>query len=386
MKRRIMEDYYEILQVHPKASQEIIKKAYQTLAKRYHPDVYPDKNIATKHMSLLNEAYAVLSNKNARTKYDMLLNQRRNNTSANASSTARKARPQPQSKTYTAPKSKIERQLFAAAKLAYINKEIPFKGKINLMKWFGCGTSLFCQENYDSISNSYITQRWITIFLFPIFPLNRYRIIKNPDNSFYIISKIPYKGNLLNKYLSMYKRNKYGTILTILVICLLTYNIYKTPAATNANKPKPKPAPTTTATPASNKSYTPKSNVQSAYVKGQPLLNNSGLGKVTLDNSRNDAPVYVRLWTSGAKPSPVRAFTVAAHSQFTLNNVDEGYYTIRYKFLYEEKDANTASKSEPFQMTETPTDDGTEYSVYTLTLYKVSNGNTKTTSISPNDV
>lgn len=28
-----MTDYYEILEVHPKASQEIIKKAYFTLAK-----------------------------------------------------------------------------------------------------------------------------------------------------------------------------------------------------------------------------------------------------------------------------------------------------------------------------------------------------------------
>ena len=33
-----MLDYYEILEVHPKASQEIIKKAYLTLAKKYHPD------------------------------------------------------------------------------------------------------------------------------------------------------------------------------------------------------------------------------------------------------------------------------------------------------------------------------------------------------------
>ena len=35
----IMKDYYAILEVHPKASQEIIKKAYLTLAKKYHPDV-----------------------------------------------------------------------------------------------------------------------------------------------------------------------------------------------------------------------------------------------------------------------------------------------------------------------------------------------------------
>lgn len=57
-----MVDYYEILEVHPKASQEIIKKAYFTLAKKYHPDVYPDKEFAVKKMAILNKAYDVLGN------------------------------------------------------------------------------------------------------------------------------------------------------------------------------------------------------------------------------------------------------------------------------------------------------------------------------------
>ena len=37
-------DYYEILEVHPKASEEIIRKAYLTLAKKYHPDVSSEKD------------------------------------------------------------------------------------------------------------------------------------------------------------------------------------------------------------------------------------------------------------------------------------------------------------------------------------------------------
>ena len=44
-------DYYEILEVHPRASKEVIKKAYQTLAKKYHPDTTSlDKNEALKKM------------------------------------------------------------------------------------------------------------------------------------------------------------------------------------------------------------------------------------------------------------------------------------------------------------------------------------------------
>ena len=35
-----MKDYYGILEVNEKASPEIIDKAYKTLVKKYHPDLY----------------------------------------------------------------------------------------------------------------------------------------------------------------------------------------------------------------------------------------------------------------------------------------------------------------------------------------------------------
>ena len=35
-------NYYEILEVDKHASSDIIKKAYTTLAKKYHPDLQPD--------------------------------------------------------------------------------------------------------------------------------------------------------------------------------------------------------------------------------------------------------------------------------------------------------------------------------------------------------
>ena len=37
-----MKNYYEILEVNKKASQETISKVYKFLAKKYHPDANPD--------------------------------------------------------------------------------------------------------------------------------------------------------------------------------------------------------------------------------------------------------------------------------------------------------------------------------------------------------
>ena len=35
-----MKNYYEILEVNPKASKEVIEKSYFVLVNRYHPDLY----------------------------------------------------------------------------------------------------------------------------------------------------------------------------------------------------------------------------------------------------------------------------------------------------------------------------------------------------------
>lgn len=63
-------DYYAILEMDMDASQADVKKAYRTLARKFHPDMNPgDKSAETKFKEI-KEAYEVLSNPLERDKYD----------------------------------------------------------------------------------------------------------------------------------------------------------------------------------------------------------------------------------------------------------------------------------------------------------------------------
>ncbi len=62
-------DYYEVLGVSKSASQSELKKAYRSLAKKYHPDVNKDPGAEEKFKEI-NEAYEVLSDENKRATYD----------------------------------------------------------------------------------------------------------------------------------------------------------------------------------------------------------------------------------------------------------------------------------------------------------------------------
>lgn len=63
-------DYYEVLGLSKGADETAIKKAYRTLAKKYHPDMNPGDQEAEVKFKEVNEAYAVLSDAQKRAQYD----------------------------------------------------------------------------------------------------------------------------------------------------------------------------------------------------------------------------------------------------------------------------------------------------------------------------
>ncbi len=65
-----MKDFYDILGVKRDASAEDIKKAFKSLARKYHPDLNPNDTQAENRFKEVNEAYGVLSDKEKRARYD----------------------------------------------------------------------------------------------------------------------------------------------------------------------------------------------------------------------------------------------------------------------------------------------------------------------------
>src|SRR5512136_950213 len=64
-------DYYEILGLDRRASQDEIKRAFRRLAHKHHPDVNPDEPGAEARFKEIAEAYSVLGDPDKRAQYDV---------------------------------------------------------------------------------------------------------------------------------------------------------------------------------------------------------------------------------------------------------------------------------------------------------------------------
>jgi hypothetical protein len=118
--------------------------------------------------------------------------------------------------------------------------------------------------------------------------------------------------------------------------------------------------------------------MRSGYVKGYPRRNADGYSTVTIDNTKNDSDVFVKVYSLAAvPPRPVRVVFIRASDSFTLNKVRAGMYDVRYRDL----DSGALKRSDRLSIEENRTETAVEYSQFTMTLYKVRGGNLKTHDI-----
>ena len=105
-----------------------------------------------------------------------------------------------------------------------------------------------------------------------------------------------------------------------------------------ANKPYVPDPPAAAAAPlyvrpamAPNGSPWPRSG---SYIRGYKNLRTDGRSTVTVDNSKNESDVFVKLvFLDSAQAYPVRVFFIPAYGSFTVKGVRAGNYDVRYKDL-----------------------------------------------------
>jgi curved DNA-binding protein CbpA len=65
----VQRDYFAVLEIGPGASEQEIRAAYRRLARRYHPDLHPDRADGEQRLKELNAAYEVLGDATQRARY-----------------------------------------------------------------------------------------------------------------------------------------------------------------------------------------------------------------------------------------------------------------------------------------------------------------------------
>lgn len=387
-----MVDYYGVLEVNPEASQAVIKKSYFALAKKYHPDIYPDKEFAVKKMALLNEAYAVLRDPEKRREYDM-----QRERAQNQSDSGQQTYQSSDRKSYQNTQNQRENFNFEglnplqicilrALNLAQRNGEIIHdpKESVTLSRINGIGFTFMGKSEEDKFSGSYITKHWFTFLWIPILPLKEYRVLQTGIDSYIVISSR--------------RSSKLKKMAACLAAFWLVGGIALSTHLRSESKKSARVKPSTSTSVSKkqskldaakiNRSLTPQAGVVTGYVKGEPVKNNKGHSIIEIDNTKNDVPVYVRIWTLGNNPKPVRSFRIKEGEKFSARNLNRGSYDVRFKYLYKEQDAQYGAKSNPIQLKESIDFDTNiiHYSHYSLTLYKVLNGNTQMQQIPVDEI
>ncbi len=74
MSSEVFKDYFKILGISRNATDKEIKSAFRNLARKFHPDLNPNDELAESEFKEINEAYEILSDEDKKKSYEQFLN------------------------------------------------------------------------------------------------------------------------------------------------------------------------------------------------------------------------------------------------------------------------------------------------------------------------
>jgi curved DNA-binding protein CbpA len=322
--------HYDNLQVSRGASPEVIAAAYKALCLRYHPDKNPGDPRADKIMKIINRSYAVLSNPRSRAEHDAWIDAQHRRSSG--------PEQQPDNQQ-SGQDSASERGAFeeAPGPVAHV------KGRrsatvIALFLLPGLALMAFLAVSLATVGTDATS-----------LPSNT-----QADDPLAIVF-----GPSAKQAPRDYASEIFGP-----------HKAEPSTSGWKLDQPVPR-APNGSAWPSA-----------ASYVPGYEVQDADGLSTVTVDNSQNASAMFVKLVRAGEPRSDQsRAFYLPANESFTMKKVTAGRYELHYQDLGD----GSRWGSEPFDVTQTPEDDGTSFSRISITLYKVPHGNFDTHSLSASE-
>lgn len=364
--------HYDNLKVARDAPDFLIRAAYKSLSQKYHPDKNPDDGRATRVMAIINQSYEVLSDPVRRKEHDDWIHRQELLQAAEALNQARARAAAPQTPPIPPQWQQPEPMSSALAARNWIASLLlsPFKLIAAVIAFsprlVGIGLLLGGLWLWGALT----PKRPPSPGPKPYQAEAPVRPVPAPlaDGNCRLVGGYKQKdgsggGNL-------YRITQSDGTVTYSNKCGSAANV----AADTGEHPRyfrPITAP--------NGSPWP---TRAGYVKGYPIGNANGRSEVTVDNTQNDADVFVKLVSlEGETAYPVRQFYIRAGAEFTMNKVSPGQYDLRYLDL----ESGGMTRSESFEVKERRTETGIEYSSLTMTLYKVQDGNFQTYPLSADE-
>jgi len=430
-----MHNYYNILGVSQTATRQEIKKAYRGLIQKYHPDKNPNDPKALEYTKLLNEAYSVLINPLKRKEYDNLLSLRnayqeqRDYTQRTEATAEARTEAAAEVRHYKCEKcgrqdSSLRVSIFLGVlslfvvtyKKAYayilcakcrIKYSLLFNLEVFLLGWWGFpwGPVYSIEALFENMKGGEQPKRnneaLLNVLAYDFYQQGRYSDAYECMQESIKVEQSKEKEEFINYLKSVSFKQKSQTfadkffykpifynIALILLLTYFSYAILSSPigntSSTYRTQSYPPPSSYLPLSPQKSEMVAPAPlpNIKTGYLTGFKQKRKGGYSTLTVDNTRNDDGVIVKIfYMGGVRPEAVRAFSIRGGDKFTAQSLPPGEYEVRYKML----SSNQKYKTQPITLQQIEEENGIRYSRVEITLYKVLHGNMQTYPISDAD-